>query len=106
MRRPDARAAEADAAPTGACASQPAARAGTDVTPCLYRHGSGRSVLVDANGEHGILREESLQLVFLSESGHRLLTPLPPAWEHLSAEELEVHRRSARPVDPGEYPAP
>jgi hypothetical protein len=54
-------------------------------------------VLVDTNGEHWILREESPQLVFLSESGHRLLTPLPSAWEHLSAEELEVHRQQARP---------
>ena len=29
--------------------------------------------------------------------------PLPSAWEHLSAEELEADRRAAKPVDPEEH---
>ena len=76
------------------------------MTPRLYYDRLGRPILEDADGERWLLRAESLRLVFLGESGERLHAPLPSAWEDLSAEELEVHRRSTGPVDPGEHTAP
>ena len=75
------------------------------MTPRLFYDRLGRPILEDSDGERWLLREESLRLVFLGESGERLHAPAPTGWQHLSAEELEVHRRSARPVDPGEHTA-
>ena len=73
------------------------------MTPQLSYDRLGRPILEDTAGTRWLVRAESLRLVFLAESGERLQAPLPSAWEHLSAEELEVHRRSARAVDPGEH---
>ena len=78
-------------------------RQGSDTR--LYYDRLGRPILEDADGERWLVRAESLRLVFIGESGARLQAPLPSAWEHLSAEELEVHRRSAKRVDLGEHTA-
>ena len=78
-------------------------------SPCLYYDRLGRPILEDADGTRWFVRAESVPLVLLAESGERLQAPLPSAWEHLgaeqhpSAEDLEVPRRSARPLDPGEH---
>ncbi len=58
----------------------------------------GSPVLEDSTGRRWIVRQESPHLVFVSEETHeRRVAPLPDAWEHLSAEELEQYCRAARP---------
>ena len=73
------------------------------MTPHLYYNRLGRPILEDADGILWRLRAEGESLVFVSALGERLHAPVPSAWELLSAEELEGHRRSARAVDPGEH---
>ncbi len=71
-----------------------------DLSARLYYDRLGRPIPEDADGERWLVREEPPHLVFVSESGERRVAPLPQAWEHLSAEELEAYCRQATPHEP------
>ena len=72
-------------------------------TPRLFYDRRRRPFLEDASGVCWRLTVENGSLEFISEAGEHRRVVLLDAWEDLSAEELEVHRRSAEAVDPGEH---